>query len=125
MNFVGSYFCRVPFRTFPDTSSHFAPKALPTKFTLRNFGFLSASLSACGSLGATRDMPETLMTINLSAPAREPGAPWTIGHAARHLQISDRHLRRLIEENKVRAIRLGRRVLLTDAEVRRLATEGT
>ena len=65
------------------------------------------------------------MTNKSPAPAHEPGAPWTIPDAANYCAVSDRHLRRLIDEQKVRAIRLGRRVLIPDAELRRLASEGT
>ena len=67
------------------------------------------------------------MTVNIlqPAPGHEPGAPWAIDEAARFLAVSGRHVRRLICEGKVRAIRLGSRVLIADAELRRLAAEGT
>ncbi len=56
---------------------------------------------------------------------REAGAPWPILTAARHLGISDKHLRRLIDAGAVRVIRFGRRVFVPDAELRRLAEDGT
>jgi excisionase family DNA binding protein len=65
--------------------------------------------------------------MNIIAPlptSRRPGAPWTFEDAATHLQISDRHLRRLADDDKVRTIRLGRRRLLPDTEVQRIAEEG-
>jgi excisionase family DNA binding protein len=62
---------------------------------------------------------------NASIPqTHEPGAPWPIQDAAKHLGISERHLWRMIQQNKVHSIRFGRRVLLADTELRRLATEG-
>ena len=60
-----------------------------------------------------------------SKSSRRPGAPWPILDAAAHLGISDRHLRRLIDEQRIRVIRLGRRVMVPDAEMRRVADEGT
>lgn len=57
--------------------------------------------------------------------AREPGSPWPLDHAAAFLGISKRHLIRLIDDGKARALRLGRRVLVADAELRRLAEKGT
>lgn len=57
-------------------------------------------------------------------PTRAPGAPWPIADAAQYLCVSARHLQRLIDANKVRSIRLGRRRLLPDDEVARLAREG-
>lgn len=57
-------------------------------------------------------------------PARAPGSPWSINDAAQFLHVSTRHLHRLLDANKVRSLRLGRRRLLPDAEVQRLAREG-
>ena len=60
-----------------------------------------------------------------SAPrARAPGAPWPIPEAATFLSISERHLHRLIDAGKVKSVRLGRRRLVPDTEVQRLAREG-
>lgn len=55
---------------------------------------------------------------------RPMGAPWTLRQAADYLGVSERHLARLEAAKLVRVIRLGRRVLVPDAEVQRLATEG-
>jgi excisionase family DNA binding protein len=62
--------------------------------------------------------------VSLSAAGRPAGAPWPIPDAAGYLAVSTRHLIRLIDAGKVRSIRLGRRVLIPDAEVRRIAAEG-
>ena len=56
--------------------------------------------------------------------ARPPGAPWTITDAAAFLTISERHLSRLLNASLVRSVRLGRRRLIPDDEVRRIAREG-
>jgi len=53
-----------------------------------------------------------------------PGAPWPIPDAAAFLTVSPRHLFRLIDAGRVKSILLGRRRLIADAEVRRLAAEG-
>lgn len=53
-----------------------------------------------------------------------PGSPWHLLDASRFLGVSHRHLVRLIDAGKVKTIRFGRRVFLTDAEVKRLATKG-
>lgn len=55
---------------------------------------------------------------------RTPGGPWSIPDAARFLTVSERHLYRLLDANKVRSVRLGRRRLIPDAEVQRLAGHG-
>jgi excisionase family DNA binding protein len=62
--------------------------------------------------------PSTAQTV------RSPGSPWPIAEAAAYLSVSARHLHRLIDAEKVRSILLGRRRLIPDAEVRRLAVEG-
>lgn len=59
-----------------------------------------------------------------SQPPRAPGSPWPIADAAQFLNVSTRHLHRLIDANKVRSIRIGRRRLLPDSEIQRLASEG-
>ena len=60
----------------------------------------------------------------LNPPARAPGSPWPINDAAQFLHVSTRHMHRLLDANKVRSLRLGRRRLIPDAEVQRLAREG-
>lgn len=57
-------------------------------------------------------------------PARAPGSPWSINDAAQFLTVSTRHIHRLLDAKKVRSLRLGRRRLIPDAEVQRLAREG-
>ena len=55
---------------------------------------------------------------------RQTGAPWSVRDAAKFLGISERHLIRLIEDAKVGSFLLGRRRLIADAEVRRVAEGG-
>jgi excisionase family DNA binding protein len=52
------------------------------------------------------------------------GAPWPFADCASYLSVSLRHLIRLADANKVKTIRFGRRRLIPDSEVQRLATEG-
>ncbi|MBX9625634.1 MAG: excisionase family DNA-binding protein [Gemmataceae bacterium] len=59
-----------------------------------------------------------------AAPPRAAGSPWPIPEAAAFLTVSPRHLSRLIDAGKVRSVRLGRRRLVPDDEVRRIAGEG-
>jgi hypothetical protein len=65
-----------------------------------------------------------MITQTLTRPT---GAPWTLRDAADFLQVSERTLARMIDVEKVKALRLGLgrgRVLIPDAEIRRLATGG-
>lgn len=58
-------------------------------------------------------------------PAPHPaGAPWSFDDAATYLGVSARHLRRLTDAGRLGQVRIGRRTLLPDAEVQRLAREG-
>ena len=57
-------------------------------------------------------------------PIRPPGAPWPIPDAANFLSVSVRHLHRLLDAGKVKSVRLGRRRLIPDSEVQRLARSG-
>lgn len=63
-------------------------------------------------------------TPPLLNPQRMEGSPWSVADAAAFLAVSPRHLLRLIEAKKVKSILLGRRRLIPDAEVRRIASEG-
>lgn len=56
-----------------------------------------------------------------SPPQRQPGRPWTVDEAAEFLTVSGKHLRRQIELGEVRATRIGKRIIVPDSEVRRLA----
>jgi excisionase family DNA binding protein len=67
-------------------------------------------------------MPHPVPPANRTRP---PGAPWPLDEAAEFLHVSKRHLNRLIDGRKAKALRLGRRVMLADSEVRRLAEQGT
>jgi excisionase family DNA binding protein len=59
-----------------------------------------------------------------NTPTRAPGSPWAISDAAAFLSISERHLHRLLNARKVGSVRIGRRRLIPDVEVQRLAREG-
>lgn len=59
-----------------------------------------------------------------STTPRPPGAPWPISEPANFLAVSARHLFRLIDTGKVRSLRIGRRRLVPDSEVQRLARDG-
>lgn len=61
-----------------------------------------------------------------TAPAveRAAGKPWTVRDAAEFLGVHPRTIQRAIDANKVRPVRFGRKVMLPDAVVRKLATEG-
>lgn len=67
-----------------------------------------------------------MLTANkpVSCPDRQPGAPWSLRDAAEFLGISPRHLARLIDTAAVKSIKIGRRVFVADAEVRRVAEHG-
>jgi AraC-like DNA-binding protein len=65
-----------------------------------------------------------LTTPRHDQTTRLPGAPWALIDAANHLGISVRHLHRLIEAQKVQSFKLGRRRMLADREVQRIACEG-
>jgi excisionase family DNA binding protein len=60
----------------------------------------------------------------LPPPNHPAGSPWPIPDAAAFLGISPRHLHRLIDAHKVKSIVLGRRRLVPDSELRRIAAEG-
>ena len=64
--------------------------------------------------------------ISVSVPTltRPPGSPWPVTEAAKFLSVSKRHLFRQIDANRVKTILIGRRRLIPDAEVQRIASEG-
>jgi excisionase family DNA binding protein len=68
------------------------------------------------------------MTIDVcpttTATTRPAGKPWTLPEAADFLGVHLRTLRRAIDMNKAKPIRFGRKVMLSDATVRKLAEEG-
>ena len=64
------------------------------------------------------------MTATQPVPARAPGRPWPLAEAAEYLGVSARTLMRMAEADKLKLLRLGTgrgRVLLSDAEVKRIA----
>lgn len=54
-----------------------------------------------------------------------PGAPWSLPDAAGYLGICPRTLATLVADGTVRSILIKRRRLIPDAEVARVATQGT
>lgn len=69
----------------------------------------------------TRYMAETIVP---PATARPAGALWELPAAAGFLCVSARHLQRQIAADKLGSVRIGRRRLLPDEEVQRLARDG-
>jgi excisionase family DNA binding protein len=68
-------------------------------------------------------MPATL-ELSTHADAPPIPRPWSLRDAANELNISERYLGELCAEGKVRSIKFGRRRLIPDATVRRLAEFG-
>ncbi|MBA4192363.1 MAG: DNA-binding protein [Planctomycetaceae bacterium] len=62
--------------------------------------------------------------IPTPSPTHPVGSPWSLIDAATYLGVSRRHLHRLIDAGRVRVTRIGRRVLVPDSEVRKLAGNG-
>jgi hypothetical protein len=61
----------------------------------------------------------------VSGTARQPGAPWSLRDASEYLQVSPRHLARLVASEAIKSFKIGRRVFIADAELRRVAEHGT
>ena len=59
-----------------------------------------------------------------SLPGHLAGAPWRMAEVAAFLGLSVRTIYRLADAGQVRTVTFGRRRLVPDVEVRRLATEG-
>lgn len=57
-------------------------------------------------------------------PPRVEGQPWELEAAAKFLGVHKRTLTRAADTGKVKLIRFGRKVMLSDAELRRLAVTG-
>jgi excisionase family DNA binding protein len=57
--------------------------------------------------------------------SRPAGAPWSLRDAAEFIGVSPRHVARLIDSGAVKSFRIGRRVFIADAELRRVAEHGT
>ena len=55
---------------------------------------------------------------------RPNGSLWSIAEAAAFLDISPRHLFRLLSSGKVQSVTIGRRRLIPSSEVERLAADG-
>ena len=61
----------------------------------------------------------------VSATTRPHGAPWSLRDAAEFIGVSPRHLARLLNTGAIKSFKIGRRVLLADVELRRIAAHGT
>lgn len=61
--------------------------------------------------------------VQFAGEHRIAGKPWSVTDASDFLGISTRTLWRMIDAKEVRVTRIARRVLIPDAEVRRLAGE--
>jgi len=57
-------------------------------------------------------------------PGHEPGRPWELPDLAEFLNVSKKTLERAIKAEKLKAIRINRRVLVPDGEARRVAECG-
>ncbi|MDB5314026.1 MAG: Helix-turn-helix domain protein [Gemmataceae bacterium] len=68
--------------------------------------------------------PVTTPSALSNLPPHPAGAPWSVQDAATFLCVSARHLLRLGDGGKLRTITLGRRRLVPDDEVHRLARAG-
>ena len=65
------------------------------------------------------------ITKPAAATAERPaGAPWPLADARKFLNISERTLRNMARDGRVRVIKVGGRPMVPDAEVRRLAADG-
>ena len=82
------------------------------------------SYGVCQRRPRPKDDSMTSLVPAVTAEGRPVGSPWAFAEAARYLCISLRHLIRLADAGKVQTIRFGRRRLISDAEVRRIAAEG-
>lgn len=63
----------------------------------------------------------------MTAPTRTeraPGQPWGLDAVAEYLGLCRKTIERAIRDRKVKAIRFGTRVMVPDAEVKRLAEQG-
>ena len=59
-----------------------------------------------------------------TAVGHEPGRPWELPSLAVFLNVSKKTLERAIKAEKLKAIRINRRVLVPDSEARRVAEAG-
>ena len=59
-----------------------------------------------------------------AAVGHEPGRPWELPTLAAFLNVSKKTLERAVKAGKLKAIRINRRVLVSDSEARRVAEAG-
>jgi excisionase family DNA binding protein len=79
--------------------------------------------------GDTNGTPPTNGHAATAAPAatvppRPAGKPWPLAEAAAFLGVSEKTITRAIADERLRAAKFGRRVLIPDSEVRRVAESG-
>ncbi len=67
-----------------------------------------------------------MLTVSQQPPAsgHESGRPWELQSLATFLSVSKKTLERAIKAEKLKAIRINRRVLVPDSEARRVAEAG-
>ncbi|QEL17727.1 helix-turn-helix domain-containing protein [Limnoglobus roseus] len=61
---------------------------------------------------------------SMATTERPPGKPWSLADAAAFLGLHVRTVRRAVDAGKVRAIRFGKRVMIPDEIVKKLASQG-
>ena len=66
----------------------------------------------------------TVAAFGTPATARQPGSPWTIAEAATFLKVCRATVERACRAKRIRATRFGRRVAISDDELRRVVAEG-
>ncbi len=59
-----------------------------------------------------------------TAEGRPDGGAWPLAEVARFWGVSERHVARLVASGSLRSFKIGRRRLIADAEVKRVAAEG-
>ncbi|MFL5330722.1 MAG: helix-turn-helix domain-containing protein [Gemmataceae bacterium] len=67
----------------------------------------------------------SISTLQQAKVANHPeGAPWSLQDAATFLGLCRETLSRLVLQNQIKAIRIGKRVFVPDTEVKRLSQVG-
>lgn len=64
------------------------------------------------------------VTIAPTETTRAPGKPWALDDLAEYLGLSRKTLERAAREGRLKTIRFGARVMVPDAEAKRVSEEG-
>ena len=67
---------------------------------------------------------ETSATQVPAPAARPPGKPWSLREGAEFVGVCQATLERACRAKRVKSVKVGRRVLIADDELRRVAREG-